>query len=112
MKRFALVCFCFASVFSVSGCSARFAPEQPTEIAIVQQAGQPYRVPYRVIVKPCKPYRLSDFEVNQFSCYVENARFQSMVNPEKMLPESELSDNEPGDKSDDKAQQTETVETQ
>ncbi|AMO55926.1 hypothetical protein GZ77_07525 [Endozoicomonas montiporae] len=88
MKPLLFSCLFIVLTVPVAGCSGCFLPQQPTKIAIQQQADGRYGV----VVKDCTPYALSDIKAAQHGCYVENSRFQSMVNPEKILPVSDTSD--------------------
>ena len=45
---------------------------------------------HEVAVRDCVPYSSTPIRPMTGNCYVENSRFQSMVNPEKMLPEGTL----------------------
>ena len=95
MKPIATVCFCAIVVYSATGCTTRFDPLEPAEIAIVKTHVQKSRQRYGVEVKPCKTYKTSSLEAGELNCFVENSRFQSMVNPEKMLPEPKSSAGSP-----------------
>ena len=46
---------------------------------------------HEVSVADCVPYTSTPIKPMTGNCYVENSRFQSMVNPEKMLPEGAVS---------------------
>ncbi|MCL6271457.1 hypothetical protein M3P05_16165 [Sansalvadorimonas sp. 2012CJ34-2] len=60
----------------LSGCYGRFEPYQETYIQVSTK---------KVIVPQCKPYDTASIEAAEKDCFVESARFQMMVNPEKVL---------------------------
>ena len=72
------------ALVSLTGCDSRFASYQPMEIKITK--GQ---VGYSVESMDCPPMDITPKGKVYEGCAVENSRFQSMVHPEKMLPEAQ-----------------------
>lgn len=66
----------------LAGCDSRFAPYDPVTVRIT-----PDERGYAVQTMDCPPMDITPVGAVYEGCAVENSRFQSMVHPEKMLPE-------------------------
>ncbi|WP_281647985.1 hypothetical protein [Parendozoicomonas sp. Alg238-R29] len=72
---------CMVILFS-AGCTARFDKPEPS-VFIVKQKTTPAGTRYTVQAPTCTPYNLNPRQPVQLDCYVESARQQSLVHPER-----------------------------
>ena len=70
------------AVLAIAGCDARFAAYQPTDFQVIDPTTNP-----TVIGPACRPYDINLQQPAQLDCFVESARRQSLVNPQKDLTE-------------------------
>ncbi len=66
------------SLVMLAGCYGRFEPYQTTVVSVERKGF--------ASISECQPYDTARLTASQYDCFVESARWQSMVHPERVAP--------------------------